>query len=96
MKILPNSFKKWGADWTVLERTENWALVKQDWPEGGTNFNVCKIKRTNDCLMPNGKTILAQEILPSAEEYGRIAWNFGKNLPAAQKRFNELTKEIKP
>jgi len=42
--------------------------------------------------MPNGKIIPAQEMVPCAEEYGRIAWNFGKNMDAAKNKFNELTK----
>lgn len=92
MKILPNSFKKWGANWSIIERNNDWAILNQEWPKGGYNINVCKIKKTNDCLMPNGKIIPAQEIVPCAEEYGRIAWNFGKNMDAAKNKFNELTK----
>jgi hypothetical protein len=92
MKILENEFKKWGATWTIIKRTEDWAIVRQAWSLGGYNINVCKIKKTNDSLMPNGKTILAQESLPCAEEYGRIAWNFGKDMSAAEKKFEELTR----
>jgi hypothetical protein len=93
MKILPNTFNKWGANWTIINRNNDWCLVRQDWPLGGYNINVCKIKKTNDCLMPNGKTIHAQETLPCAEEYGRIAWNFGKDIEGAKKKFEELTKQ---
>lgn len=92
MKELPTNFKKWGANWTVLDRNENWCIVIQQWLQGGENYNVCKIKKANECLMPNGKTIPAQEMLPSAEEWGRIAWNFGKDIQAAERKFDELTK----
>ncbi len=93
MKILSDNFKKWGSNWTIIDRNDDWCLVRQDWPLGGYNINVCKIKKTNDCLMPNGKTIPAQETLPCAEEYGRIAWNFGKDIIAAQKKYDELTQK---
>jgi hypothetical protein len=93
MKTLPKTFKKWGANWTIINRNDDWCLVRQDWPLGGYNMNVCKIKKTNDCLMPNGKTIPAKETLPCAEEYGRIAWNFGKDIEGAEKKFEELTKQ---
>jgi hypothetical protein len=92
MKKLQNNFKKWGANWSILKRNDEWCLVRQDWPLGGSNYNVCKIKKTSDCLMPNGKTIPAQEMIPSAEEWGRIAWNFGKDAIGAEKKFDELTK----
>ncbi len=93
MKILPKTFKKWGANWTIINRNDDWCLVRQDWPLGGYNMNVCKIKKTNDCLMPNGKTIPAKETLPCAEEYGGIAWNFGKDIEGAENKFEELTKQ---
>lgn len=89
MKTLANTFEKWGSTWTVLERTEDWALIRQDHKGGRPNYNVCKIKKTKDALMPNGRTIPAQEMIPCAEEYGRIAWCYCE-LENAEKKYDEM------
>ena len=91
LKPLPDSFSKWGYDWNVLKRTEDWALLSQS-KDGAANYNVCKIKKAKAYTFPNGITIPPQEAIPSAEEWGRVAWNFCK-LENAEKKYEELTNE---
>lgn len=87
-KPLPNSFKKWGFDWAVLKREGDCALLSQS-KDGGVNYNVCKIKKGNEYTFPNGRVVEAQESIPSAEQWGRLAWCYCK-LENAEKKFAEL------
>lgn len=88
---LESSFERWGSHWTILERTKEWALLCQSFGKDLDNYNVCKIKQGKENIFPNGTVYPPKEELPSAEEYGRLAWNFGKNLEKAKSKYNELT-----
>lgn len=58
-------------------------IIDKNFAEGGFSIMAGLSK------MPNGKTIPAQEMLPSAEEYGRIAWCFCE-LENAEKKYQEV------
>jgi hypothetical protein len=80
MKTLPNFVKRWGCEWTQLEREGNLALFHQvgiDDPQnmnrGANNFVVIRVRKR----AANEKfDTPAKEDLPSANEYGRYAWNY--------------------
>ena len=89
---LENTFQKWGNTWTIIERTKDWVLVCQNVAPDTCNYNVCKVKQGKESVFPNGKTYPAKEELPSAEQWGRLAWNYGPNLEKAKAKYLELTK----
>lgn len=89
---LENSFERWGNIWTIIERTKEWALLCQNVAPNVCNYNICKIKQGTGSTFPNGKFYPAKEELPSAEQWGKLAWNFGKNLERAKDKYKELTK----
>lgn len=92
MKPLPTVSKKWGFVWTVLERNENFALLKQsdeNVSEGSFDtFNVIKILKTKDCEI-GGNLIPAMEKIPADSQWGIYAWNFGRNFKLAKQKYLE-------
>lgn len=90
MKKLPTLSKKWGFYWEILERSENYALMRQYKEKSFDTFNVIKIMRNNEVRIKDN-IIPAQERIPSDSQWGTYAWNFGKDLEGAKKRFEELS-----
>lgn len=91
MKKLETEFKRWGFDWKILDRTENWALLEQVISDSVSNFNVARIKKCQESNI-NGNIIPEQELLPSAEQWGQCAWNYGPNKARAEERYLDLAK----
>ena len=89
---LENSFERWGYTWTIIERTKEWALICQNIGPETCNFNVCKIKQGKGNTFPNGVTYPPKEELPSAEQWGRLAWNYGQDEERAKAKYLELSK----
>jgi hypothetical protein len=89
---LENSFERWGYAWSVIERTKEWALICQSISPETCNYNVCKIKQGKERVFPNGTTYPPKEELPSAEQWGRLAWNYGPDEEKAKAKYLELTK----
>ena len=90
---LENSFERWGNIWTIIERTKEWVLLCQRVGPETCNYNVCRVKQVKERVFPNGTTYPPKEELPSAEQWGRLAWNF-LELENAKKKFKELTSKI--
>lgn len=78
--------------WTVLERTEDYALMEQKSMDGSyVVYNVIKVIKAPEARL--GKNFIpAKEKIPADSQWGTYGWNFGGNLNKAKERFKELTK----
>lgn len=91
MKKLPEKFRKWGFDWTVLKRKGDVVLLQQS-GRSFNGYNVAKVREQPEREI-GGNIYPAKEAIPSQTEWGIYAWNFGKDLTLAEERFKLLTDE---
>jgi len=86
---LPEISKKWGYTWTILKRVGDFAVMKQE-NENHTCYNVIKVMKNKSFSM-GGNEIPSKESIPSDRLWGTYAWNYGKDLNMAEKKFKEIT-----
>lgn len=89
MRKLPETFKKSGFDYLLIERQRNAAIYRQTkLPALWECYEVGKI-RQNPAREAFGVQIEAAESWPSSEEWGRNGWTY-RHLSAAKKRLGSL------
>jgi len=98
MTKLKTKFRKYGHDFTQVERSENHAIYEQRINGLQGRFEVIRVQRyTLDGKTANtpkiGTNLEALESYPTASDWGRLGWTFF-SLSEAKKKFNEL--ESKP
>lgn len=86
MKTLKQKFKRWGVEWQFIERIGDIALLLQD----GTHWNVAIVQHSQDREI-GGKPVEGGEYLPGENQYGYLAWNFGRSEGMARAKFTELS-----
>jgi hypothetical protein len=87
---LPKISKKWNFEWEVVERSGDYAIMKQT-QKGSLNYNVIKIIKAPEAKLGKN-TIPAKEKIPADSQWGTYAWNFGRDLEKAREKFNSLIK----
>lgn len=90
---LPNKFFIKPFEYTVLERTDHYAILT--YGHKTLNYDVVKIiKQKEKTSVFKGKEVLfeAKERIPSSESWGKIAWTY-TSLEDAKKKFQELNEK---
>jgi hypothetical protein len=91
-QYLPNSFKKNGHTYILLQRGQKAVCYQQGIDNITVGYEVFLIKVQAEHKLLNGKTVSAKEKLPSNESLGSWAWSF-KDLNRALHKYNLLERE---
>lgn len=75
-KTIPETFRKWGDAWTLVDRTKKRALYHRE-GEQGEHWEVLSIGRRKEGRWPNGDLRPAGEYLKMGDtDYGESSWCF--------------------
>lgn len=99
MEKLVTQYSKSGFDYKLIKRTKNTAVFEQRDSESGNlvAYEVMTIKIRKEQMM-FGALVPAGEVVPSAEQWGLMAWTIWKKEDALlkqqelQKRYNDKKK----
>ena len=91
MNPLPDIIRKNGFTYTKVLRDGRKCIYEQMYCEGLHYFEVFTVQQSRERVL-NGKTLLAKEVFPCNEDFGKTAWSC-RTLADAMKHFNSLVSQ---